>query len=114
MPPACCFVNCLRSKKINKIVITASNFAMNGPISASNGPQQVCVYAHWEGDSNAVNSIVDAAVKHWSDKPEFASKLSTFILFMEVSGAVGRADPRLHLLRRSQGTPLVHLPHQLA
>jgi hypothetical protein len=32
-------------------------------------------------------------VKHWSDKPEFASKLSTFILFMEVSGAVGRADP---------------------
>jgi FAD/FMN-containing dehydrogenase len=44
-------------------------------------------------DSNAVNSIVDAAVKHWSDKPEFASKLSTFILFMEVNGAVGRADP---------------------
>ena len=67
-----------------------------------------------EGDSNAVNSIVDAAVKHWSDKPEFASKLSTFILFTEVSGAVGRADPRPHLLRRSQGTPLVHLPHQLA
>jgi FAD binding domain len=44
-------------------------------------------------DSSAVNSIVDAAMKHWSEKPEFASKLSTFIIFMEVGGAVGRADP---------------------
>ena len=52
------------------------------------------VFIDWDPrDSNAVNSIVDAAVKHWSEKPEFASKLSTFILFMEVSGAVGRADP---------------------
>jgi hypothetical protein len=36
---------------------------------------------------------VDAAVKHWSEKPEWASKLSTFSLFLEVSGAVGTADP---------------------
>ena len=34
-------VNCLRSKKINKIVVAASNLAMNGPISAWNGPKQV-------------------------------------------------------------------------
>jgi len=44
-------------------------------------------------DPSAVNSIVDAAVKHWGEKPEFASKLSTILVFMEVSGAVGRADP---------------------
>lgn len=44
-------------------------------------------------DSVAVNGIVDTAMKHWSLKPEFASKLSTFLLFMEVNGALGRADP---------------------
>jgi FAD/FMN-containing dehydrogenase len=44
-------------------------------------------------DSTAVGSIVDAAVGQWSDMPEFASKLSTHIIFMEVNGAVGRADP---------------------
>jgi hypothetical protein len=40
-----------------------------------------------------VNGIVDAALKHWGEKPEFASKLSTILVFMEVNGAVGRADP---------------------
>jgi hypothetical protein len=44
-------------------------------------------------DPSAANSIVDAAVKHWGEKPEFASKLSTILVFMEVNGAVGRADP---------------------
>jgi FAD/FMN-containing dehydrogenase len=44
-------------------------------------------------DAGAVTSIVDAAIKQWSGKPEYASKLSTFILFMEVNGAVGKADP---------------------
>ncbi|NPC55818.1 FAD-binding oxidoreductase [Caenimonas soli] len=52
------------------------------------------VFINWDPrDTSAVNSIVDVAVKHWSEKPEFASKLSTFILFMEVDAAVGRADP---------------------
>jgi FAD/FMN-containing dehydrogenase len=52
------------------------------------------VFINWDPrDSSAVNSIVDVAVRQWSEKPEFASKLSTFILFMEVNGAVGRADP---------------------
>jgi hypothetical protein len=32
-------------------------------------------------------------VKHWKEKPEFASKLSTFVLFMEINGALGRANP---------------------
>jgi FAD/FMN-containing dehydrogenase len=52
------------------------------------------VFIDWDPrDSSEVNGIVDAAVKHWSEKPEFASKLSTFVLFMEVNGAVGRVDP---------------------
>jgi len=52
------------------------------------------VLIDWDpGDAGAVTTIVDAAIKQWSDKPEYASKLSTFILFMEVNGAVGRADP---------------------
>ncbi len=40
-----------------------------------------------------MNAIADAAVKHWSETPEWASKLSTFLLFFEVNGAVGRVDP---------------------
>lgn len=52
------------------------------------------VFINWDtSDANAANSIVDIAVKHWSEKPDFASKLSTFMLFLEVNGAVGRADP---------------------
>ena len=52
------------------------------------------VFINWDtSDANAANSIVDIAVKHWSEKPDFASKLSTFMLFMEVNGAVGRPDP---------------------
>ena len=52
------------------------------------------VFIDWDpNDGNAINSIVDTAVQHWNEKPEFASKLSTFILFMEVNGTVGKADP---------------------
>ena len=52
------------------------------------------VFIDWDpSDTDAVNSIVDTAVQHWDDKPGFASKMSTFILFMEVNGAVGKADP---------------------
>jgi FAD/FMN-containing dehydrogenase len=52
------------------------------------------VFIDWDpGDTGAVGSIVNVAVKHWSEKPQFASKLSTLMLFMEVNGAVARADP---------------------
>ena len=52
------------------------------------------VFIDWDpSDTSAVNSIVDTAVQHWDEKPDFASKMSTFILFMEVNGAVGKADP---------------------
>ncbi|MDA9981649.1 FAD-binding oxidoreductase [Gammaproteobacteria bacterium] len=52
------------------------------------------VFIDWDpSDSNAISSIVDTVVQHWDEKPDFASKMSTFILFMEVNGAVGKADP---------------------
>jgi FAD/FMN-containing dehydrogenase len=52
------------------------------------------VFIDWDpGDPTAVSGIVDAAVKQWSERPGFATKLSTFVLFMEVNGAVARADP---------------------
>ena len=52
------------------------------------------VFISWDpSDSNAISNIVDTAVQHWNEKPDFASKLSTFLLFMEVNGAVGRPDP---------------------
>jgi FAD/FMN-containing dehydrogenase len=52
------------------------------------------VFIDWDPrDSSAVGSIVEAAAKHWSEKPDFASKMSTILIFMEVNGAVGRADP---------------------
>jgi hypothetical protein len=52
------------------------------------------VFIDWDpSDSNAVSSIVDTFVQHWDEKPDFASKLSTFLLCMEVNGTVGKADP---------------------
>jgi FAD/FMN-containing dehydrogenase len=52
------------------------------------------VFIDWDpNDENAIDSIVDTAIQHWNEKPDFASKMSTFILFMEVNGAVGKVDP---------------------
>lgn len=73
---------------------TALQAALDGAFPHDTNYWDKGVFIDWDPrDSNAVNSIVDAAVKHWSDKPAFASKLSTIILFMEVNGAVGKADP---------------------
>jgi len=52
------------------------------------------VFVNWDpGDDKAVQDIVDIADRTWNKKPEFAVKKCTFLLFMEVNGAVGRADP---------------------
>jgi hypothetical protein len=52
------------------------------------------VFVDWDPrDDRAVQAIVDTAVKTWNKKSEFASKTCTFLLFMEVNGAVGEADP---------------------
>ncbi len=52
------------------------------------------VFIDWDpSDEKAVQSIVDVAAKYWNEKPEFASKVATLLLFMEVNGAVGQVDP---------------------
>jgi hypothetical protein len=52
------------------------------------------VFVDWNPhDDKAVQAIVDIAVRTWHRKPEFASKSSTILLFMEVNGAVAEADP---------------------
>ncbi len=52
------------------------------------------VFIDWDpNNEDAVNEIIDTVVKAWVDKPAFASKLSTFILLMEVDGAVAKGDP---------------------
>jgi FAD/FMN-containing dehydrogenase len=52
------------------------------------------VFIDWDpNDEDAVQKIIDAVVKAWAQKPAFASKLSTFLLMMEVNGAVAKGDP---------------------
>ena len=52
------------------------------------------VFINWDpNDEIAVKEIVETLVKAWREKPDFASKLSTFILLMEVNGAVAEGDP---------------------
>jgi FAD/FMN-containing dehydrogenase len=73
---------------------TALQAALDGAFPHNANYWDKGVFIDWDpSDPSAMDSIVDAAVKQWSEKPQFASKLSTVILFMEVNGAVGRADP---------------------
>lgn len=73
---------------------TALQAALDPCVPFNNNYWDKGVFIDWDPrDGSSVNSIVDVAVKHWSEKPAFASKLSTFIIFMEVNGAVSRADP---------------------
>lgn len=73
---------------------TALQAALDGLVPFNNNYWDKGVFIDWDpGDNGAVSSIVDAAVKHWGEKPAFASKVSTFMLFMEVNGAVAKADP---------------------
>ena len=70
---------------------TALQVALDGGFPFNSNYWDKGVFIDWDSrDASAVNSIVDATVKHWSEKPEWASKLSTVIIFMEVNGAVGR------------------------
>lgn len=73
---------------------TALQSALDGCVPFNHNYWDKGVLIDWDPrDADAVTSIVDAAIKQWSDKPAYASKLSTFILFMEVNGAVSKADP---------------------
>jgi FAD/FMN-containing dehydrogenase len=51
------------------------------------------VFIDWDpNNGDAVKKIIDTVVKAWADKPAFALKLSTFLLLMEVGGAVAKGD----------------------
>jgi FAD/FMN-containing dehydrogenase len=52
------------------------------------------VFINWDpNNGDEVQKIIDAVVKAWADKPAFASKVSTFLLMMEVDGAVAKGNP---------------------
>jgi FAD/FMN-containing dehydrogenase len=73
---------------------TALQAALDGAFPHGANYWDKGVFIDWDpADSSAVSGIVDAAIKQWSEKPPFASKQSTFIIFMEVNGAVARANP---------------------
>ena len=73
---------------------TALQAALDGAVPFNTNYWDKGVFIDWDpSEPTAVNAIVEAAVKHWSEKPEWASKFPTFLLFFEVNGAVGRVDP---------------------
>jgi hypothetical protein len=93
---------------------TALQAALDGLVPFNANYWDKGVLIDWDPrDANAVKSIVDAAVKHWDEKPAFASKgFHVHPLHGgQWRGSQGR--PRVHVLRRSQGTPLVQLHHRL-
>jgi len=52
------------------------------------------VFIDWDSnDTAAVDKIIATAVKYWNEQPSFATKLSTFLLFLEVNGAVAKMAP---------------------
>jgi FAD/FMN-containing dehydrogenase len=52
------------------------------------------VFIDWDPeDASAVKQIIDTAARAWAARPDFAVKPGTFLLMMEVDGAVRRADP---------------------
>ena len=52
------------------------------------------VFIDWDPtNEDAARKIIETVVEAWANKPPFASKLSTFILLMEVGGAVAKGDP---------------------
>jgi len=52
------------------------------------------VFIDWDPeDAGAVKQIIATAAKAWAARPDFAFKPATFLLMMEVDGAVRRADP---------------------
>lgn len=73
---------------------TVMQAALDGCFPFNNNYWDKGVFIDWDpNDTLAVNKIVATAVKYWSEKPSYASKLSTFLLFMEVNGAVARTAP---------------------
>ena len=73
---------------------TAMQAALDGAFPYDANYWDKGVFVDWDpSDENAVQAIVGTAVNSWKEMPDFASKSCTFLLFMEVNGAVAEADP---------------------
>jgi len=73
---------------------TAMQAALDGAFPFNANYWDKGVFINWDPkDRGAAQKIVDTAVEYWSAKPAFATKACTFLLFMEVGGAVAEADP---------------------
>ena len=73
---------------------TAMQAALDGAFPYNANYWDKGVFVDWDpADGKAAQDIIDIAVRSWSSKPEFASKSCTFLLFMEVNGAVAEVDP---------------------
>jgi hypothetical protein len=73
---------------------TAIQAALDDNFAYDNNYWDKGVFIDWNpNDEAAVNKIIDTMVKAWAAKPAFASKASTFLLMMEVNGAVANGDP---------------------
>jgi FAD/FMN-containing dehydrogenase len=73
---------------------TAIQAALDGCFAYDQNYWDKGVFIDWDpNNEDAVKKIIDTVVKAWAHKPAFASKLSTFLLLMEVNGVVEKADP---------------------
>jgi len=73
---------------------TAIQSALDGCFSYDKNYWDKGVFIDWDpNNEDAVKKIIDTVAKSWADKPAFASKLSTFLLLMEVNGAMAKGDP---------------------
>lgn len=73
---------------------TALQAALDGLVPFNANYWDKGVIIDWDPrDASAANAIAETVVSQWSERPPFASKLSTLLIFMEVNGAVGSADP---------------------
>jgi FAD/FMN-containing dehydrogenase len=78
----------------SQLPYTAMQVALDGCFPFNNNYWDKGVFIDWDpDDATAVNKIVATAEKSWNEMPSFATKLSTFLLFMEVNGAVARTAP---------------------
>ncbi|MGE0803527.1 MAG: FAD-binding oxidoreductase [Lautropia sp.] len=77
-----------------QVPYTALQAALDGCFPYDRNYWDKGVFIDWNpNDPAEVRQIVEAATKAWADRPPFASKLSTFVLLLEVNGAMAKADP---------------------
>ena len=77
-----------------QVPYTAMQAALDGCFPFGKNYWDKGVFIDWDPkDTTAVNKIVATAMKYWSEQPSFATKASTFLIFLEVNGAVAKPAP---------------------